>query len=238
MLGAAPWSGWKAASRRPVTAASSDAWLIEFDWRTFDPGAFASARIECPESVARAIRKRQAAFFFGRAAARLALSGFGMGEVDVPMGEWREPLWPAGIAGSISHCASIAAALAVPCDMARHVGLDVETVIDDGVRPAVVRIVLDTAEMDCLVSLQDALPLNTLTTIAFSAKESLFKATFSTVRRRFGFSAARVSAIDLSRRRVLLRITEPLSAELAPGVVREAEFTMVRSDIVMTSVSW
>lgn len=62
------------ASRCTLDDYAPPLYLIEFDAESFHPQAFTSASVDCPASVARIVRKRQAEFLFGRLAARLALS--------------------------------------------------------------------------------------------------------------------------------------------------------------------
>lgn len=61
--------------------------------------------------VARAVDKRRREFATGRDCARRALSQLGWDEVPILAGPKREPLWPAGIVGSITHCPGYCAAI-------------------------------------------------------------------------------------------------------------------------------
>ena len=54
---------------------------------------------------------RLAEFRHGRACARLALGRIGAGAHDIPVGASREPIWPTGVVGSISHAGTAAAAV-------------------------------------------------------------------------------------------------------------------------------
>ena len=64
--------------------------------------------------VAGAVSSRRREFAAGRCCARRALALLGCPLRPLPMGAVREPLWPAGFAGSISHGERFAAALAHP----------------------------------------------------------------------------------------------------------------------------
>lgn len=68
------------------------------------------------EAVARAIPRRRREFSAGRRAAHRALAALGCPPVAVPMGPFREPLWPEGYNGSISHDGGLALALAQRID--------------------------------------------------------------------------------------------------------------------------
>lgn len=73
--------------------------------------------------LARAGRKRKAEHLAGRIAAVQALREWG--HKNVPgMGEQRQPLWPEGLSGSISHCATTALAVVSH----QPVGVDIEAI--------------------------------------------------------------------------------------------------------------
>src|SRR5690349_8745449 len=78
------------------------------------------------EYVARAIEKRVLEFAAGRACARAAMKELGLGDVAIPAGEDRAPVWPVGVVGSITH--TDAYCLAVVADASRFasIGVDVE----------------------------------------------------------------------------------------------------------------
>jgi 4'-phosphopantetheinyl transferase EntD len=70
--------------------------------------------------------RRQAEFRHGRSCARAALARMGLGSVGIPAGRNREPLWPQGIVGSITHAGAAAAAAVGPASRFDSLGLDLE----------------------------------------------------------------------------------------------------------------
>lgn len=119
--------------------------------------------------LSRTGKKRQTEHLAGRIAAVYALQT--VGEKSVPdIGENREPLWPAGIFGSISHCGHTALAIVsrVP------VGVDIEEVLTDSLAESLADQIAAGPELAYLRT--NPLPLPLLLTLAFSAKESLYKA--------------------------------------------------------------
>lgn len=62
--------------------------------------------------IARAVPRRRREFAAGRWCARAALAQLGEPPVPILRGPQNEPQWPAGIAGSITHCAGYRAAAA------------------------------------------------------------------------------------------------------------------------------
>ena len=70
------------------------------------------------------MRRRE--FTLGRACARQCMLALDREMAPVLIGAGREPLWPAGLVGSITHTGSFAAAAIAPTTVLRGVGLDAE----------------------------------------------------------------------------------------------------------------
>jgi 4'-phosphopantetheinyl transferase EntD len=116
--------------------------------------------------VARAVASRREDFAAGRAAARRALSKLGFGEVAIPSGPRRAPVWPKGVVGSISHSGGWAVAAVARTSELEALGVDIEVAAP---LPADVEALV--------VGPDDRLGTEPLrATIAFSAKESVYKA--------------------------------------------------------------
>lgn len=140
---------------------------IDFDPETFTPGDL--LWLPHHAALARAGKKRQTEHLAGRIAAVHALRLFG--EKAVPgIGEQRQPLWPAGLYGSISHCGKTAVAVV----SRTPTGIDIERVFDDKLVASLAQEIATDSE---LAVLRHSSPGFTLAlTLAFSAKESLYKA--------------------------------------------------------------
>ncbi|KKF71018.1 enterobactin synthase subunit EntD [Citrobacter amalonaticus] len=120
--------------------------------------------------LARAGRKRKAEHLAGRIAAVQALREWG--HKNVPgMGEQRQPLWPEGLSGSISHCATTALAVV----SYQPVGVDIEAIFTAQTAAELAGSIVTEAEKVRLAG--SGLPFEQALTLAFSAKESAFKAT-------------------------------------------------------------
>ncbi|MFD3546458.1 hypothetical protein ACFWUW_12740 [Streptomyces sp. NPDC058655] len=74
--------------------------------------------------------RRRREYLAGRAAAADALAGLGLSGYPVARTPRGVPIWPPGLAGSISHSAHWAVAIAVSADVAAHCGIDVEEPAD------------------------------------------------------------------------------------------------------------
>lgn len=215
----------------------ADCSLHAFDVGSFSPAAFAAQRIACPPAIARSSPVRQATFFHGRVAARRALARFRHGDTEVAVGPVREPRWPAGIVGSISHTASHAAAIALRAREHGGIGIDIERIADGAGCDAVAAMCVQGEELAQLRAMAAGMPLQLLLTVLFSAKESFYKAAFPTVGTFFDFHAVRVSAIDLIGACVHLRVAQALSPALPVGSVCVAHFRLGIPDTVFTLCS-
>ncbi|VTM18100.1 4'-phosphopantetheinyl transferase [Klebsiella pneumoniae] len=136
-------------------------------------------------------RKRQAEHLAGRIAAAYALRE--VGEKRLPaIGDQRQPLWPTPWFGSISHCGQ--RALAVIAD--RPVGVDIERRFTPQLAAELESSIIGPAEKTAL--LRSGLPYPLALTLAFSAKESGFKATPAANQRALGFADFQIVEITAS----------------------------------------
>ena len=135
--------------------------------------------------VARAVAKRRAEFTTVRTCARMALAELGRPPVPVLTGPKREPLWPAGIVGSLTHCTGYRAAAVAPATLLASLGIDAEPheALPDGILD---RVALP-AERVALARLPAGVHWDRL---LFSAKESVYKTWFPLARRWLGFEEA------------------------------------------------
>jgi 4'-phosphopantetheinyl transferase EntD len=201
----------------------------------FDPLWFAQAHIAMPASIARSVPKRQAEFFFGRWAAREALVQCGVAGFDVGIGTSREPVWPPGVVGSLTHCHGYAAAAVARARDLQCLGIDIERVVPSQSLDALLTVALDATELKHLAQSAPGLTTAQRATLAFSAKESFYKAAFPQVGRFFGFEAARV--VEVRERPGVLRLalTESLASEWRAGCTIDVSFQWLTDDVVFTS---
>ena len=124
-------------------------------------------------AVRRAVASRQREFRRGRGCARQALRHFGLPPTELPVGLHREPIWPSGYVGSITHCEGFVGAVASPNKICCGLGLDAEPVRP--LPPEVRNVVLTVREMDQATASGSA---PSLELVFFSAKEAIHKALF------------------------------------------------------------
>ena len=132
--------------------------------------------------LGRVVESRRREFTLGRHCARLALERLGVPLAPILPGPTREPLWPAGVAGSISHCALWCAAAAAPTALVASIGVDVE--IDEPLPDEVIDLVLISDEREWLGAAPPGICWDRL---LFSAKESVYKAWYPLMHRWLGF---------------------------------------------------
>ncbi|HFG1037929.1 TPA: enterobactin synthase subunit EntD [Klebsiella pneumoniae] len=168
-------------------------------------------------------RKRQAEHLAGRIAAAYALRE--VGEKRLPaIGDRRQPLWPTPWFGSISHCGQ--RALAVIAD--RPVGVDIERRFTPQLAAELESSIIGPAEKTAL--LRSGLPFPLALTLAFSAKESGFKAWSSHASGLPGFHSARIVA--LTTQQIHLRFTASFSLQLADFPLKINH--LIKDDLVIT----
>lgn len=188
-----------------------------------DPAAFAAAGIALPEALAAAVPARRASYLAGRLAAREALGRAGAETLDVGRDEAGAPRWPAGYLGSISHAGTLVGAVAVRREAAAGIGFDVEPVMERGAAGEVADLVLVRADRLALANLRD-LPEAAALTLAFSLKESLYKALYPTAGAFIGFEDAELAAIGAGRAR--LRLRRRLAGGLPEGMEIDAVYAL------------
>ncbi|MEZ6880519.1 enterobactin synthase subunit EntD [Enterobacter sp. KB-280D8] len=159
---------------------------------TFDPATFTDADLlwlPHHAQLADAGRKHKADHLAGRIAAAHALN-----DRTIPaIGPSGEPLWPEGVSGSITHSGTQAMAVVVR-DRLALIGIDCETILPENEAREIKDGIIDAREERVLS--HSGYPFALALTLAFSAKESLFKALFPRVQAWMGFDSARVTMLD------------------------------------------
>jgi 4'-phosphopantetheinyl transferase EntD len=188
-------------------------------------------------AIARAVDKRRREYITTRHCARLAMARLGVAPTAIGTGGNREPLWPAGLVGSMTHCdgyraAAVARAVDVP-----GVGVDAEP---HGALPAgVVDTIARPDELPMLEALAAARPQVWWDRLLFSAKESVYKAWFPVAERWLGFEDASL-AVDLGEVREDGSFTGGFTVRIHLGgapLTRMAGRWLVESGFVVTAIT-
>ncbi|MFI2811733.1 MULTISPECIES: 4'-phosphopantetheinyl transferase [Microbulbifer] len=186
----------------------------------FDPGAYddqlyQTLQVTFPRSLARAVPRRRAEFLAGRYLAGTLLRRLGSVQTTVGMGQQRQPLWPEGFTGSITHDAGRAICTVAPAPAI--LGIDYEPVLPRGQCAEVLAAITAGGEAGQLTRVFGDPALGT--TVLFSAKESLFKALYPLARDYFEFTDVGLATAYPSKGLLQLEALRDLSAIVHRGQV-------------------
>jgi enterobactin synthetase component D len=178
----------------------------------------------------RLARRRQ--FETGRRCAAQLLAMLGSPVTEVGVAPDRSPVWPAGFVGSITHKDTLLGVAVARAGEAGALGIDIEHVLSPQAAGDV--------ESVCLIDRERALGRRLgverclFATVCFSAKESLYKCLYPSVRRFFDHFAAEVVGLDMQAGSMRLRLNEHLCATAPRGLILQGRFSL-RDDDVFTS---
>jgi enterobactin synthetase component D / holo-[acyl-carrier protein] synthase len=179
----------------------------------------------------RASPKRRQDFAAGRACARRALVQLGAPAGALLSGSNRQPLWPPGIVGSITHCSGYCAAAVAWATRVWAIGIDAE--VNVALPVGVVAQVCSPAEQDWVrLAPQSGIPW---ATVIFCAKESIYKAWFPLTGRWLGFEDVKVTVDPHAGAFTAAAVSE---AAVAPGIwpARVHGRFLVTRDLVLSAV--
>ncbi|MGW0534766.1 4'-phosphopantetheinyl transferase family protein [Streptomyces sp. NPDC003032] len=141
--------------------------------------------------VANAVAKRRNEFTTVRHCARTALNLIGVPPAPILPGQRGAPRWPAGVVGSMTHCAGYRAAVVARAGEVTSLGVDAEP--GEPLRdPDVLTLIADETERAALARLGARYPGTPWDRLLFSAKESVYKTWFPLTGRWLGFEDAHV----------------------------------------------
>lgn len=203
-----------------------------FDINYYHNDAFNYYDIHFPELLTNAAIRRKAEYLTGRIAAKYALNDLGYSNFILHSGLQREPLWPNGVIGSISHTHQQALAVAtLPSKEILHgIGVDIEIPVTSEMAESIWSEIISPTEFIWLHT--HPIPFSLAFTITFSAKESLFKMLYPTVRHYFDFLSARIVAINIGSNSFTLQLVTNLSPELKAGYCFRGTFYNKENAIV------
>lgn len=185
-------------------------------------------------AVGEAVEKRMREFTTARMCARAALQRLGFPAGPIPSGERGEPLWPAGVVGSITHCDGYRACAVGRSSEIVTVGIDAEpnAPLPDGLLEDIAR----PEELPSLRRLGWELPNVHWDRLEFSAKETVYKAWFPLAKRWLGFDDA-VIVFDPAAGTFTARLLVP-GPQLDDGPLRGFRGRwLVRDGIIATGIA-
>jgi 4'-phosphopantetheinyl transferase EntD len=140
--------------------------------------------------VSKAVHKRQAEFTTGRWCARQAMASLGHAPAAILAGTRGEPQWPAGLVGSITHCAGYRSAVVAEAERVTTIGIDAEP--NEPLTAGILDAISLPEERPWIATLMRNHPEVSWDRLLFSAKESVYKAWFPLTARWLDFQDASI----------------------------------------------
>jgi 4'-phosphopantetheinyl transferase EntD len=170
-------------------------------------------------AIARAVEKRRREYVTARACAREALGRLGVAARPILNGARGEPLWPAGIVGSITPCGGYRVCAVARAAEVLTIGVDAET--DEPLPGGLIGDVALPEERQRIEALARQDPAVSWDRLLFCAKESVYKAWYPLTESWLGFEDATVT-IDRARGTFAARLLVP-GPSLAGGQLTRFE---------------
>lgn len=187
-----------------------------YDSAAYEDALFERLDIPFPAQLGRAVDTRKADLLAGRAMAQAAMALLHVPPQPVLSAPSRAPIWPNGLSGSISHARGRCVCL-LSQDTTHSYGVDTEAIASGRSLTAILKETLNIRERAMVT--QGRLPAAANATLAFSAKEALFKALYPRVGQFFGFDAAELTHAPNDARLALT-----LTTDLADGLPKGRSF--------------
>jgi 4'-phosphopantetheinyl transferase EntD len=182
--------------------------------------------------VAKAVAKRRREVTNARTCARRALARLGIAETAIPRGAKGEPLWPAGVVGSITHTTGYFAAAVAQADKIRSIGIDAEV---HGELPEGVLSHIGFGPERTWLAGQDHTDV-WWDRLLFSAKESVYKAWFPLTGRWLGFEDATVTIDPVNQTFQATILVDGTTHTGTPLTTMSGRW-LVRDGLVLTAIT-
>lgn len=189
--------------------------------------------IALPPALYAAVPTRQIEYLAGRACAVEACRRAGLDPTPPSTGADREPVWPRGVIGSISHSHGRALALVAADHLYRSLGVDIEFMVEPEKAGNLFDMIATNAEEACLRPLTQGDRALAFTLI-FCAKEAIFKSTWPLVRRFIDFDE--VTLVSCAPGRLQFSAEPALAADL--GFSKLPTVTFERNGTMITTLCW
>ncbi len=161
-----------------------------------------------PAGMHKVASPRKQEFIAGRYCASEAAKEIGFNLVNLPSAATREPIWPEGIIGSISHSKLMAISCVSDSKNLSSIGIDAEELIKLEMLKDIEKVIATQDELKLISSTDN----QTGVTILFSAKESLYKALFPLVRTFIDFNEVKLVSFDFAEKTFELQLVSTNAA--------------------------
>ena len=170
------------------------------------------------------VEKRRTEFRHGRYCARTAMQQLGVAPAAIAKGPDREPVWPSGIIGSITHTGSAAAAVVAKSTDLAALGLDMELT-----EPL-------TADLISMICLPEENPDKdgTRGKLLFSIKESIYKCLFPLINEYVDFLEMEVVLEEAT----MTFSARPRAARLDSKLIKSLQGRYIYQSGFVISAAW
>lgn len=186
------------------------------------------------QRIAGSVESRRREFATGRECARRALELLGHPRASIGTGPRNTPVWPAGVVGSITHCAGYRAAAVAASGSIVALGIDAEP--HGELPPELLPSVLTGTERAELGALTRDRPDTRWPRLLFSAKEAVYKAWFPLTGRWLGFEDVHVRLDPASSTFVATLLVAPAHIGGRPLPSLSGRWVL-GNDLVVTAVT-
>ncbi len=201
-----------------------------FSQAAYQDNLFADFNIARPYSLKNAVVKRKSEFLAGRVLSGLVLRELGVINTEILIGKHRNPLWPQGTRGSISHAGDTVLAAVAVDDAISAIGIDVEDIMEPDTATNIHKSIVNDEEL--VLMGKTGLPFEHMLTLVFSAKESFFKAAYPSVGEYFDFDAVRLVTFDRQSSSFSFRLAKTLSPSFHYGDLVSGMYSFDGSQVV------
>jgi enterobactin synthetase component D len=173
-----------------------------------------------PDTIVRAIPKRQYEFLLGRLAAEVLLVEIGVPcEASWVQTSGRQPVWPSGITGSISHSKDmVAVSICHKKYRVQSIGIDIESLDQHASAIKAITACFTNQERERLDQIENGL------IIGFSVKEALYKCLYPISGLFFDFLDAEILYVDTINQHIGCVLHRSLGAGLNSGSCFRGDF--------------
>ena len=198
-----------------------------FHQEQFTEFAFERYGVHQPATLFNALAQRKSEFLAGRYCSGRALVNLFGRDYRVAVNEDRSPKWPNGIVGSITHHNGHAAAVVAGSSDYSGLGIDFESLLPFIEAQQMLEHILTDRDMACEEIRQCGTRF--FVTLAFSAKESLYKALYPVTGQRMGFHDLYIKRVGTNS--LTLSLLKTLGPAWSNGADFEVFYTKYNSEV-------
>jgi 4'-phosphopantetheinyl transferase EntD len=158
------------------------------------------------------VAKRQAEYLAGRYVAKQALKNLNLTDINIPIGSNGCPIWPINISASITHTNNIAICACADQKKYQYLGIDLEKIVSSQCATDIIDSIANPFEKNLLRKIP--INISKALTLLFSAKESLYKALYSSVGHYFDFKEAQLTNVSLENNSFGIILLKNLNPQL------------------------